>query len=256
MLKKQIIILFIIVFIAECPSYAGWALIHSYPTPGNDPRGYRHYDGYTGYILQDGTDPYIYRIYWWTGSIYNSFPAPGGAGAWGLGFDRTGVDYFWISNYQNSWFYQVTTAGSLVSSFPSPLPGPAGMDILFDFTYFRYYLYVAFPSQNKIAKIDQTSGSLVVTYAAPGTYPTACGGLYYQGNYFFVTDSSTHTVYQGGVPVITNLQTPVGFSFEATTNDEYRFIHVVDDATDRIYFYWSNTSVTPASLGRIKALFR
>ena len=59
--------------------------------------------------------------------------------------------------------------------------------------------------------------------------------------------------------MITSLQAPVGFSYIANTNDQVINIYVVDDATDYVYRYLADdyyAPASPASLGRIKALFR
>jgi hypothetical protein len=90
--------------------------------------------------------------------------------------------------------------------------------------------------------------------AGPGSRPTGCGGY----TSFYVTDSATRTVYRNGRPIITGIQTPVGFSFmymvDYTPQAESE-IFIVDDATDRLYVYQNDTAVAPASLGKIKALF-
>jgi len=193
------------------------------------------------------------------GSIYSSFPAPGGAGAWGLTYDL--LPYcFWLSNNQTSWIYKITTLGSLVSSFPSPLAGPADMEMGLDWNPYGTWIFAAFPSLNVIGEINQTTGSLIETFPAPGSHPTACGGIAYSYGYsFFITDDYTHAVYKNGAPVITSLQAPVGFCYDANTNGQVINIYVVDDATDYVYRFISDeyySPASPASLGRIKALFR
>jgi len=155
----------------------------------------------------------------------------------------------YISNVSTSWIYEITTTGSVVSSFRCPFPGPADMDL-------RWYpsdLYIAIPDRNIIAVVEETTGSLLSTFKAPGSRPTACCG--YQTT--LIADAATHTIYENGVPVITGIETPVGADEEATTdNDYYVALFVVDDATDRIYFYNKTVAVAPASLGRVKALFK
>jgi hypothetical protein len=113
---------------------------------------------------------------------------------------------------------------------------------------------VAIPNLNIIAVLNHTTGSLIGTYAGPGSRPIGCGGY----AHFYVADSGTHTIYEDGVPVITGIQTPVGFGytwFMAPPYDYY--LYVIDDATGYYYFYVNESSgVTPASLGRVKALFQ
>ena len=111
-------------------------------------------------------------------------------------------------------------------------------------------LYIAIPDRNIIAVVDETTGSLVSTFKAPGSRPTACCG--YQTT--LIADAATHTVYENGVPVITGIATPVGADDNFTLDYDY-WVYVVDDATDRIYWYERVLAVAPASLGRVKVLF-
>ncbi len=222
-----------------------WRLVASYPAPVSNPRGYRAADLFGAYIVDASSIPYVYYFFFPTGSIYSSFPAPGGAGAWGI----TGLtEESYISNNRTSWIYRVTSMGSVISSFRCPVPGPADMNI--DWMATRY-MEIAIPAQNVIAVVERTTGSLVRTFAGPGSRPIACCG--YQTT--LIVDAGTHTVYEDGVPVITGINTPVGADENFTTDYEY-WLYVVDDATDRIYWYERVVPVVPASLGRVKALFQ
>jgi hypothetical protein len=194
----------------------------------------------------DGSNPYVYRYSWEQGSIRWSFPAPGGAGAWGIARESSG-DLF-ITNNRTSWIYETTSQGSVLNSFRCPFDGPA--DCEFAWPGF----IVAIPDRNIIALLNYKTGSLIGTYAGPGRRPTGCGGY----AHFYVADAATHTVYEDGVPIITGIQTPVGFSYLWFMAPPYdRHLYVVDDTTDRYYFYCrDDLGVFPASLGRVKALFR
>jgi hypothetical protein len=229
-------------FTAAAGAYT-WELVASYPVPVPNPRGYRVYGASYGYIIDAGTTPYVYEIYLRTSSIVSSFPAPGGAGAWGI----AGVtDELYISNNRTSWIYEVTAYGSVVSSFRCPIEGPADMDL----RWAPSNLYIAIPDRNIIAVVNETTGSLVSTFRAPGSRPTACCG--YQTT--LIADAATHTVYENGVPVITGIATPVGADDNFTLDYDY-WVYVLDDATDRIYMYEKTVAVVPASLGRVKAMF-
>jgi hypothetical protein len=231
------------VFMVNGAEGAPWGLVASYPAPVSNPRGYRVEGLSYGYIVDAGSIPYIYFFYLYTGSIYSSFPAPGGAGAWGI----TGpYEESYISNNRTSWIYRVTSTGSVVSSFRSPIPGPADIDI----SWRTGYMEIAIPAQNVIAVVNRTTGSLISTFAGPGSRPIACCG--YQTT--LIVDAATHAVYENGVPVITGIRTPVGADENFTTDYNY-WLYVVDDATDRIYWYENLSTVVPSSLGRVKALF-
>lgn len=99
-----------------------------------------------------------------------------------------------------------------------------------------------------------TAGSLVSTFAGPGTKPYCCGGY----SSFYVGDADTHIIYENGVPVVTGIQTPTGLDVLATTKGPYEaFLAVADGATNRINIYVNNTpAVIPGSLGRVKAVYK
>ncbi len=222
-----------------------WRLIASCPTPGVAPRGYDGHRSGIGYIVQAGNSAYAYCIDTDTGSVYSSFPIPGGGGVWGIsrGFGRG----FWISDIRSSHIYAVTSEGSVVSSFVCPVGKPADLDFGLD-----GYLFVAVPERNVIAVVNPTTGSLVETYAAPGAHPTSntrCG--------YFIADDFTHYIYANGRPIITGVQKPTGLGWTSPIgNDWTMWVYVVDDATDHVYTYMGIYAVEPASLGHIRALFR
>ena len=95
---------------------------------------------------------------------------------------------------------------------------------------------------------------LVGSYAGPGRRPTGCCGY----AHFYVADAGTHTVYEEGIPIITGIQTPVGFSYTWSMAPPYDImLYVIDDATDYYYIYRrDDLAILPASLGRVKALFK
>jgi len=217
-----------------------WTLVASWPTPGANPRGIEGYD--YGYLVQDGPSPQVFYVNGYTGSVYSSFAAPGGTGAWGISRGNAYTDLY-VSNYLTSYIFHTTSAGSVMDSFHAALAGPAEMD-------YWSGLYVAFPDQNLIARLNVTTGSVLASYAGPGTRATAP----YYGSWY-VADSATHTIYQNGYPVITVIQTPLGLSGVMTTA-RGTGLAIVDDATDRVYRYCDWVAVTPASLGRIMALYR
>jgi hypothetical protein len=220
-------------------------LLGFYRTPGAEPRGYAFSDLYAGWVVDDGATARVYHVYWTTGSVSASFAAPGGRGAWGLcsGAGRN----LYLSNNRTAYIYEITAAGSVVGSFRCPLDGPADMTRV----YPGPYLYVAIPNRNAIAVITPSTGSLVSSFAGPGSRATSCAG--YSGAY--VGDDATHTVYRDGKPLLTGIDAPLGLE-EVSTWFDATYLYVVDDATDRMYMYVSDLPVEPASLGRVKALFR
>jgi len=244
-IKTTIIIVASLAFTAVGAYAYVYELDRSFPTPGPNPRGCWGGGGFPLYIVQDGAAPIVYRVSQ-SGQVLSSFPCPGGPGAWGIALYK--YNYFYITNHETSWFYQTTT-GSLISSFLGPLPNPADLC-----NRFYDYLYVAYPHQNLIGLINPTTGSLLSTLAGPGTEPTACGP---NSGAWFIADAGTHAVYEYGVPVVTGIGAPTGFdSLEIGRGPWTEEFYVVDDATDRVLVYSNVTAVEPASLGRVKALYR
>lgn len=85
------------------------------------------------------------------------------------------------------------TGGSftVVSSFDSPLPNPAGL------TFDGTYLWNADGNYDKIYKFD-TSGGIVDSFDSPGGYPWARNGLAFDGTYLWTTytDSGEDKIYK------------------------------------------------------------
>jgi hypothetical protein len=229
-------------FFIPLNAVANWGIVSSCPTPCDEPRGL---DG--SYLVGDGSTPYVYSVSLKTGSVFSSFPAPGGPGAWGITYLTEEV--LLLSNNLTSWIYKMTENGSVIGSFRCPLPGPAG--ICFSGVS---RLEVAIPSMNVIAVVNPNTGSLLSTIPGPGLKPTACSDWGAK----FITDAGTHAVYLDRRRIIEGIETPTGIWYEQSQSDTeaYWFVFIVDAATKRIYEYNDNVAVIPASLGRVKALFR
>ena len=221
---------------------ANWGVVSSCPTPCDEPRGL---DG--SYLVGDGLSPYVYSVSLKTGSVFSSFPAPGGPGAGGIAYITE--ENFLLSNHLTSWIYKMTKTGSVLRSFRCPLPGPAGIGYAYGTR-----LEVAIPSMNVIAVVNPITGSLVRTISGPGLKPTACSGWGAE----FITDAGTHAVYLDRRRIIEGIETPTGIWYEQSQSDTeaYWFVFIVDAATKHIYEYNDNIAVAPASLGRVKALFQ
>jgi hypothetical protein len=235
---------------AFCVGEAGaWKFLASFRTPGPEPRGISYDAG--NRIVEDGPyGSYVYQVDFFTGSVRSSFPAPGGRGAWGVSVGLEAGQMF-ISNYQTSWIYHVTRTGSLLGSFVCPIPRPADMEITSGDK-----LHVAIPDRNLIAVVDGATGSLVSSYAGPGTRPTSVGGY----GAVVIADAEAgkiwHRYYQTWI--LSGFKNPTGVSALMTTDCRSVQIFFVVDATDDTVYVWGSDwcTVTPASLGRVKALFR
>lgn len=236
-LHKMVLYLWILAA-ASLVAAAEWTLVSSWPTPGPEPRGMDY-----GWLASDGSPALIYKVVTGTGSVYASFAAPGGAGVWGV-CRGTSYQNLFVSNYTSSYIYNVTTAGSILGSFMCPLPGPAGME-------YSSSLLVAFPNQNLIAALNPTTGSILSSFSGPGSRVTAC---WWSGA--FAADSETHAIYGNQHVIITGMETPCGLCGIGTTREPATLIYIADAATDYVYTYYDGAAVGPASLGRVKAVYR
>jgi hypothetical protein len=220
-----------------------WGVVSSWPAPCFEPRGL-----WAGYLVGDGAKPYVYYPTSAWSPSYSSFPAPGGPGAWGI--SEADVEYeFYLSNNRTSWIYKITSSGSVLNSFLCPIPCPADIGYAWGTR-----LEVSIPNLNVIAVVNPKTGSLVSTIPAPGLWPTSCAGY----GAMFITDGRTHTVYRARRAIIEGIENPTGISYAewiVDTNPRYD-VFVVDAATKYIYMYQDNVHAGPASLGRVKALFR
>ncbi len=156
-----------------------------------------------------------------------------------------------VTNYTNSYIYVVDTAGSVLSSFRCPKDNPADIETWDPGSY----VTVAIPTENLGIRLT-SAGSIINSFNGPGTRLTgfAAGG----GQGIIFGDPETHKVYCYGYGNI-NVNEPIGIDASWLTGEPpYNDILVLDAATNYIYLYgWSPyTTVTPASLSRIKALFQ
>lgn len=220
-------------------SATNWHLYKSWPAPAPNVRGYAYG---SHYVLTDGNPPRV-----WPFDLKNfgtpiTLRVP--KGAWGLDLGGAG---FLVSNYDNSFIYSTTTTGSVVSSFRSPRPHPAEIGKLA-----LPWMYVAYPEDN-VALCMTTTGSVVGTFAGLGTRLTA----YHPWNGVLAGDAGTHKVYTHestvSVPAVGGL-TPGDWPMSGP----YTRFFLTDMQTNTVQWweYGGLHNVTPASLGRVKALFR
>jgi len=221
---------------------AHWGVVSSCPAPCAEPRGL-----VGSYLVGDGATPFIYHISRISGSVFSSFAAPGGPGAWGI--TDAGENGFYLSNNLTSWIYEITKSGSVLSSFKCPLPGPADMG-----SSWSTRLELTVPDMNVLAIVNPQNGSLVSTFAGPGLRPTSCADYGWR----YVADAGTHSVYFKGRLIIEGIESPAGmWGIETIFDTWFRHeLFVVDAATKHIFCCHDNVAVIPASLGRIKALFK
>ena len=198
--------------------------VSSYTAP--DPSGYPQYtrgmsyDG-TGYIYgNNGSRRCVYRFRADTGSFLSSWNWPSG-GRNGICADHSGTSggtYIYQNEYYGN-FSKSTLTGSLVSTW-AMTSTPSNYDLAWD--YGNKLIWYANNSTDYIFAVDPDTHKIKTSFRHPNWATIGyCYGIAYWGNRLYVSSSS-------GTP------------------DEYIWV-----------FDCPNTvGVTPASVGKVKALFK
>jgi hypothetical protein len=204
------------------------------------------------FVLVDAAPPSVCQLTT-SGSLLGSFAAPVPAGARGITYDGYSWSRFFISNRNNGYIYRLTTAGALVGSFRCPAGVPYGLGYSDYNPYHGWGLFAACRDAGYIARLDVTTGSLLSTFAGPAAAPVAFDDFFagVRDNNYVYWD------YYGRWEVIYTmparpLGVAAGIRWE-TDPDVYLFVLCNNGY---IYHYSGWTAVAPASLGRVKALFR
>ena len=206
------------------------------------------------YALVVGATPTVYVLNDYNGSIIQSFsvPVPNGA----RGVTVTGYDpgYLWISNRLNGFLYRLTTAGSLLGSFRCPGGTPYGLGgNRYGYRPDDGYLTVSCRDENHILRVNHTTGSLVSSFAGPATAVISYDEWLAVDRY----TSYLYWNYYGSWQVLDTLPArPWGVGTTVMWPTDQGVRSYVLCHNDYIYHYRGYTAVAPASLGRVKALYR
>ena len=255
MKRGSLVLLVAAAALAAAGAYAGiGSVISSFPITGNIMAHGVAWNGqYLAVTNYHGAGDRMWRHYTTAGSLVGSFDPPRGPNSpvqYGAEFD--GKCYWGSDLWQQKYVYRFTTQGSTISSFPAPNPSGIAWDgshlwIIsrssggtvrqytaagsvmgsfsvaaitngYDMAWDGKYLWCANRPSTGPYYIFRftTQGSVLASFAAPGTFTTGCGC---DGRYLWLSNNSgARHVYQ--------------VDAELTPN------------------------VAPASVGRIKALFR
>jgi hypothetical protein len=212
------------------------------------------YEGGPLYVLVGGAAPMVFTMDTWNGSITGSFSIPLPNGARGIattGYNPTDV---WVSNRLNGFLYRLTTVGSLLGSFACPGGTPFGLGgYQYPFWPDDGYLMVSCRDENCVVSVNHTTGSLVSSFDGPAT---AVIGY----DEWLAVDRHTSYLYwnyYGSWQVLDTLPARpwgIGTYVLWTTGTGIRAYVLCHDGY--VYHYGGYTDVAPASLGRIRALYR
>ncbi len=225
----------------------GWGafgdIIASFAAPGTNPDALAYGGGYL-YCMRDmGGDDTIYRLNPATGSVLASFVSP--AGNWGCGLAYLGADLY-HGDSNPAGVFRMTTAGSVLGSF-------AVAGITGGLTEEGSYLWLT--DGNAFRRIT-TTGSTVSSFTT-SFVPLDPG---FGGSVLFVgSGDPVHMIYKLSTSgsVVASVPPPVNWPRGCAFDGVYLWV----STTANHYIYKMDagsltTDVAPASLGRVKALFK
>lgn len=218
------------------------SVVSSFRTPcTNGVYGIDYHDGRL-FHAEGGAANVIYETTT-TGSLLGTIPV--GPYPAAIGIDRTDVE-FWTCRYYRGLVHRLTTAGSLIRSFERSSGGDG-------ITYGEGCLWYA--DSPWIYRLT-VNGSVMGSFRAPSAYVY---GLCWDAPYLWLSDPGTTS---GSIFQITTTgsvvrsiprpgQRPVGVTWDG------KYIWYTNPADQWVYrMTVTMTGVAPASLGRVKALYR
>jgi hypothetical protein len=232
-------------------------LVASFPAPPDAIALACHYDPL--YALVGGTEPTVFTLNPWDGSVTGSFRLAVPNGARGIAAAGAYPVEIWVSNRLNRFLYRLDTAGSVLGSFRCPAGTPYGLGgSRYGFAPDRGYLTVSCRNENHVMRVDFTTGSLVSSFPGP-----ASAVIGYDD--WMAVDRNSDSLYwnyNGDWAVLDTLPArPRGVttSIEGTTDQGGMAVttYVLCRNGYILRYHGSKFDpVDPASLGRVKALFR
>jgi hypothetical protein len=205
------------------------------------------------FVLIDATPPTVCELTT-SGSLLGSFGVPVPAPARGITYDGRNWSRFFISNRTNGYIYRLTTVGSLVGSFRCPAGTPYGLGFTDTYNPHGTGLFAACRDAGYIARLNATTGSLLSTFAGP-----AAAVVTYDD--FFAGVRNSNDAYWDYNRVWQVFETmparPLGIAagVDWPIFDQWVKMYILCQ-DGYVYRYEGYNAVAPASLGRVKALYR
>lgn len=233
-------------FLAAAPAFGGFGdVVSSFPCEGNITQLGAAWDGSRVVMTNNHyAGNHNWRVYSTVGSWVSSFPAPVTSAQYGAAYLGRGR-YFGGSQATDT-IYLFETTGSVVSSFAASNP----YGITWDGTYLWWL------GSDDVFRQCTSSGSIIRTFTAS---PITNGrDLGWDGRYLWCPDSTRDYVYRLTTvgSITASFRAPGGLTYGCTYDGKY--LWVTDISTPR-YAYRIDigyTSIAPASLGKVKAIFR
>ncbi|UCH77985.1 MAG: hypothetical protein JSU81_09720 [Candidatus Coatesbacteria bacterium] len=249
-----------LVVCAMATSAFGWgSLISSFRAPGGGtyPNGVGwHSTWSTNLFVNTNTPDRCYRTSF-TGSIVRSHTSPTTSTMGSAAGVISGIGYYWVVSYNPRRIYRVGyNSGSVYGSFTAPGSYPYGA--AFRQVGSTYYLYYTDMSGRRLYRMNATTGSVYASYALA----FSPGDLGYGDGYLWIVDNSSRRLRKCSVTGSTydsfSLSAygyPSGCAYDSGRNQVWVGINAPLHSVLRFTAH-SGTSVKPASVGKIKAMYQ
>jgi hypothetical protein len=254
---RKSLLLAIVVFSAAATVYGALGdIVSSFPAPASSPRGLARANGVL-FCLDYNTPNYVYRLSPSTGAVTGSWPAPYTTGNRGLAYIYGG--YVYVGCWSNDTIYRCDSGdGSVIASWaaghdPNGLAPVATGDGGSGATS----LYCSDSSPIYFWEHHYTTGSIMGSFAAPhSSYNDIAYDWRNQIIWQYDNDQVVYGIDTSGSVVASFAWTGYGSYNGITYHGEYLFIAA--DTGDTIYRVHcpNNVGVRPASMGKVKAIFR
>jgi hypothetical protein len=206
----------------------------------------------TLYVLAPGPPVRVYTVAT-NGSVVRSITVAVPSGARGLAIDGYSFNQFWISNRLNGYIYALTTAGSVTRSFPCPGGRPYGLGFSAYNPTHGNGLFASCRGRNVIVRMNPTTGSLLSSFAGPESAVIGYDdwlGVDRDSRYLYWDFYRDWRI----LDTLPALPYGVATGVAWPTDQDVRAFVLCQNGY--IYRYAGLNAVAPASLGRVKALFR
>jgi len=238
------------------PAVYGWGtFLSSFPCPAGSqyPNGLAYRSSRLYISTNSISDPRVWQVRPANGSIYTSHPAPApGVMGCAAGIAGETISY-WVASSTTDYIYQVGyLSGSVVSSFPAPGSHPLGLsfrsqNIMYHTDYGLRKLYLLHPTTGSVsASYDLDFRPSDVAYDGRG--------------YLWIGDGHNYLVWQctlTGSLISSFSVSAYGFAAGIAYYNKAVWVGINQPLHSVLKFEVDpEYAVAPASLGKVKALFR
>ncbi len=209
-------------FARRVPATGSVASTYTIEGPSGNDLGYANN---TKYLYFASGGPYVYVRESTSGSTVQSFHVPAGAAvANGIDFDEGAPSRpIWLSDYAAWRLWNLSPSGSVVRSLRTTFSGVNGLAYDRDTAGGPYLFAGTRATPSTIYALNPASGSVLFSFQAP-VYESSLSGLAWDGRYLWTAENLKNSPSCGWV-----------FQFHGQE---------------------PNSAVAPASLGKVKALYR